>query len=130
MNLLLNLIQLKNKDIINKNNGFVARLSSVGIAKMSSDKAIAKNLDNDFSREEHFKAVLDIKNLFEKSIFLRSEKAKNASNDIVAVHRFINDEALENTARALITLKESIQNGNRIYSLELEELKPTSTHKS
>lgn len=113
-----NLSLIKNKDIVNKGTKI--------IAKMSSDKAINKSLKNGFTLQEHFKAVNDIEALFINAKFLRSEKAKNASKDLVAVHRFINENALENKARALITLKESYQNGNRIYSLELAELQPTA----
>ena len=122
---------IKGKDIVNKD-GIQARLSSVGIAKMSSDKAIQKSLDNGFKVEEHFEAVSNIENLFIQSKFFKSETPKNQSKDIKAVHRFIADNALKDKeAQALITLKESFQNGNRIYSLELEELThPTNLNRS
>ena len=114
-----------NKSIINKNDGRIARISGVGIDKISSDKALNKSLLNGFTQEEHFKAGENIKELFENSTYNRSEKAKNNSIDIVAIHRYItlfqiNDKDTE----ALITLKESVEHGNRIYSLELMELKP------
>ena len=122
---------IKGKDIVNKD-GIQARLSSVGIAKMSSDKAIQKSLDNGFKVEEHFEAVSNIENLFIQSKFFKSETPKNQSKDIKAVHRFIADNALKDKeAQALITLKESFQNGNRIYSLELEGLThPTNLNRS
>ncbi|TLD91015.1 hypothetical protein LS74_010740, partial [Helicobacter magdeburgensis] len=122
---------LKNKEITHKN-GIVARVSSVGIEKMMSDKAIQKSLDNGFSISQHFNAVQNIETLFKNSDFLRTEAPKNQSKDIVGVHRYINTENLqEQNAQALITLKESVENGNRIYSLELEELThPTHLNRS
>ncbi len=122
---------LKNKEITHKN-GIVARVSSVGIEKMMSDKAIQKSLDNGFSISQHFNAVQNIETLFKNSDFLRTEAPKNQSKDIVGVHRYINTENLqEQNAQALITLKESVENGNRIYSLELEELThPTNLNRS
>lgn len=101
----------------------MAKISSVGIEKMMSDKAIQKSLDNGFSISQHFNAVQNIETLFKNSDFLRTEAPKNQSKDIVGVHRYINTENLQKqNAQALITLKESVENGNRIYSLELEEL--------
>ncbi|WP_213243998.1 hypothetical protein, partial [Campylobacter vulpis] len=113
---------LKNKDLEHKS-GIIARLSSVGIEKMLSDKAIQKSVNNGFSEAQHFEAVRDIERLFKNSDFVRSENPKNASKDIKAVHRYINTNDLkEQNASVLMTLKESFQNGNRIYSLELEGL--------
>lgn len=40
-----------NKDIINKNDGRIARISGVGIDKISSDKALNKSLLNGFTQE-------------------------------------------------------------------------------
>lgn len=113
---------IKNIDIPHKS-GIVARLSSTGIDKMLSDKAIQKSLDNGFTKEQHFNAVANIENLFKNSDFLRTESPKNQSADIVGIHRYINTQDLQDqNAQALITLKESVENGNRIYSVELEGL--------
>ena len=122
---------LKNKDIEHKS-GIVARLSSTGIDKMLSDKAIQKSLDNGFTKEQHFNAVANIENLFKNSDFIRTEAPKNQSADIVGIHRYINSQDLqEQNAQALITLKESVENGNRIYSVELETLThPSSVDRS
>lgn len=122
---------IKNIDITHKS-GIVARLSSTGIDKMLSDKAIQKSLDNGFTKEQHFNAVANIENLFKNSDFLRTEAPKNQSADIVGIHRYINAQDLQaQNAQALITLKESIENGNRIYSVELEGLThPSSVDRS
>lgn len=113
---------IKNIDITHKS-GIVARLSSTGIDKMLSDKAIQKSLDNGFTKEQHFNAVADIERLFKNSDFSHTESPKNQSADIVGIHRYINTQDLQDqNAQALITLKESVENGNRIYSVELEGL--------
>ena len=113
---------IKNIDIPHKS-GIVARLSSTGIDKMLSDKAIQKSLDNGFTKEQHFNAVADIERLFKNSDFSHTESPKNQSADIVGIHRYINTQDLQDqNAQALITLKESVENGNRIYSVELEGL--------
>lgn len=122
---------IKNIDITHKS-GIVARLSSTGIDKMLSDKAIQKSLDNGFTKEQHFNAVADIERLFKNSDFSHTEAPKNQSADIVGIHRYINSQDLqEQNAQALITLKESVENGNRIYSVELEGLThPSSVDRS
>ena len=85
---------------------------------MTSDKAIQKIIDNGFSKEEHLKAVLDIKRLFENAKLAQTHKDNKGLSENVLIHR-LNSE-LEN-ANALITTKESIDiNKNKIYSLELE----------
>ncbi|KAA8711154.1 PBECR2 nuclease fold domain-containing protein [Helicobacter canis] len=122
---------IKNIDITHKS-GIVARLSSTGIDKMLSDKAIQKSVNNGFTKEQHFNAVANIENLFKNSDFLRTEAPKNQSADIVGIHRYINSQDLQDqNAQALITLKESVENGNRIYSVELEGLAhPSSVDRS
>ena len=117
--------QLTNKDIVNKNNGIVARISRSGVDKISSDKALNKSLENGFEIEEHFKAAENIQELYENSIYIRSEEPKNESPDIVNFHRYSIFFQINNKdAEAWLTLKESIEHGNRIYSLELDKLKP------
>ncbi|CCF80781.1 FIG00470767: hypothetical protein [Helicobacter bizzozeronii CCUG 35545] len=52
-------------------------------------------------------------------------QTKKASPDIKAMHRYFTRLNVNGKpAEAKITLKESVQKGHRIYSLELEELSP------
>ena len=98
-----------NKNIVNKNDGCIARISGVGIDKISSDKALTKSISNGFTEAEHFVAGKHIKEIFENSIYFKSEKAKNRSIDIIAIHRYIAFFQINNKdAKALITLKESV----------------------
>ncbi|RTI92683.1 hypothetical protein [Campylobacter jejuni] len=110
-----------NKDIENSQTKIKARVSTTGLNKMTSDKAIQKSINNGFTLEEHFKAVNNIEGLFKNAKFIMSEADKKGSKDVKAIHRYV---ANLNNSQAKITLKESYEHGHRIYSLELEELSP------
>ncbi|ELS9368734.1 hypothetical protein R6V89_000243 [Campylobacter jejuni] len=110
-----------NKDIENSQTKIKARVSTTGLNKMTSDKAIQKSINNGFTLEEHFKAVNNIEGLFKNAKFIMSEADKKGGKDVKAIHRYV---ANLNNSQAKITLKESYEHGHRIYSLELEELSP------
>ena len=112
---------LQNKDIANKNDGRIVRLSSTGIGKISSTKAIEKSCNNGFSQKEHFSASADIRNIFENALCVGSFADKNKSPDILAIHRYELDYKVNGRdCKVLLTIKESVNYGNRIYSLELK----------
>ncbi|EOG9652561.1 hypothetical protein ACLMNI_001157 [Campylobacter upsaliensis] len=118
---------LKGKIVENENNGLKASISSEGINKMISVKAVDKSIKNGYTKEEHFKAVENVLNLFKISQFVRSEKANNGSVDIINYHKFNADFSInKKPSRAKITIKESYEGGNKIYSLELLELQRAS----
>lgn len=122
------LTSLIGKNITNQNDGRIAQISRKNIAKMTSDKAIQKSIDNGFTPQEHFKAVQDIENLYQGAILRETHKDKKSNNPNVLFHRYSMN--LDN-ANALITLKETLNEqhkGNKIYTLELEalELKPSA----
>ena len=113
---------LINKPITNQNDGRVAQISRKNIAKMTSDKAVAKSVSNGFEPAEHFKAVQEVDKLYQGSVFKQSEKDPKNNDPALIIHRYNAD--LDN-ANALITIKESLdKDQNRIYSLELESLEP------
>ncbi len=115
-----------NKEIVNKATGITAQISTTGLNKIASKKAIDKSVANGFSRDEHFKVAQDLKKLFENATKKESYADKKQSNDVMAMHRFFAEIIINNKqAQAKMTLKESIEHGNRIYSLELEELIPS-----
>ena len=115
-----------NKEIVNKATGITAQISTTGLNKIASTKAIDKSVANGFSRDEHFKVAQDLKTLFENATKKESYADKKQSNDVMAMHRFFAEIIINNKqAQAKMTLKESIEHGNRIYSLELEELIPS-----
>ncbi|EPF0827586.1 hypothetical protein ACSQDT_001646, partial [Campylobacter upsaliensis] len=118
---------LKGKVVENENNALKASISSEGINKMISVKAVDKSIKNGFSKEEHFISVENVLNLFKISQFVRSEKANNGSADIINYHKFNADFSInKKPSRAKITIKESHEGGNKIYSLELLELQRAS----
>lgn len=116
-----------NKDIVNIATNIKAQISSTGINKIASKKAVDKSINNGFSRDEHFKAGENINKLFENATLKSTKADKNQSPHLRAIYRFDSPLLINNKeANALITLKESIENGKKIYSLELEELSPSS----
>ncbi|UTC93074.1 hypothetical protein [Treponema denticola] len=116
---------VKNTDIKNKETGIIARLSSTGINKMTSNKAVEKSEANGFTRKEHYGAVAEIKVLYEKAKLLNTHTdIKNERSNIVSIKRFTAALTLSDgkSGEALITLKETEEHGHRIYSLELDEI--------
>lgn len=92
---------------------------------MLSGEAFKKSLNNGFTKEEHFAASERIKELYEKSIFYIMEKARRESKDIKGYPKYITKINLNGkNAQAFLTLEELIEHGNKIYSLELQELHP------
>ena len=96
--------------------------------KISSKKAVDKSIANGFTRDEHFAAAQDLKNLFENATKAQSHNDYKQRENIAQVHRFVKDLYInDKPAQAKITLFEKIEGKNRIYTLELESLsKPDS----
>ena len=84
---------------------------------MTSDKAVAKSVANGFEPAEHFKAVEQVTKLFEKGT--KATSYTDPADINLTIHRY--NAPFEN-ANALLTLKEYMQDGKRMYSLELENL--------
>ena len=115
-----------NKEIVNKTTGISAQISTTGINKIASKMAVDKSVANGFTRDEHFAAAQDLKNLFENATKKTSYADKKHSKDVLSMHRFFTPITINNKkAQAKMTIKESVEYGNRIYSLELEELIPS-----
>lgn len=107
---------LFNQELISQT-GEKAYFNLKSLSKMMSDKAIKKSLENGFSREQHLRAVSEIKKLFEKASLVKTDKDLKGSGSIL-IHCF--NSEFENS-NALITTKESLdKNKNKIYSVELE----------
>lgn len=126
--------KVQGKPIHNKATNTDAILSSTGIKKMLSDKAVNKSIANGFTEEEHLEAAEQIKSLFEEAE-LAEERPDTKNNDSnVTIKRYTSGTEVgkENKkAVAKITVKETVENGQRIYSVELEEItKPTDMENS
>jgi hypothetical protein len=115
---------LKNNDnrpvIIKSIDGEEAYLSKTSIGKLISNAAVAKSMDNGFTKEQHYAVASDIDNLFENSIKILSHSDKYKNPDVKAMHRFTAPIFGDNVA--YITVKEATEHGKRIYSVELVEL--------
>ena len=116
------------KDLPNDTTGITASISSAGLNKMLSGEAIKKSIDNGFSAQEHFEAVGRIVELFKKARLVASYPDKKHGDPAVNIKRFVSQDKLKSDKPidALITVKESYENGHRIYSLELDEINKAS----
>ncbi|WP_121022880.1 LPD3 domain-containing protein, partial [Helicobacter vulpis] len=119
------LVPILNQDIKNKETGVVARISRKGLDKISSTKALNKSLANGFTKEEHFRVGANIKALFENARLRQTHEDYKGRRDIKAVHRyFVGININGKKAEVKITIRENLQQGHKIYSIELEELNP------
>ena len=116
------------KDLPNDATGITASISSEGLNKMMSGKAIQKSFDNGFSSAEHFEAVGRIVELYKKARLVVAHPDEKHGDPNVNIKRFISQDKLKSDKPidALITVKESYENGHRIYSLELDEINKAS----
>lgn len=116
--------------ILNKQTGIEANLSKHSVDKMTSAKALEKSKNNGFTLQEHFELAAQIKSLYEEaSLIFTHENLKNPDDpNIVSIKRFVSTGRLSNgkDCDVLITVKETIANGHRIYSIELDEINKAS----
>lgn len=117
------LTNVKGKDLPNDATGIKAKLSSEGINKMTSGPAIKKSIDNGFSGDQHFEAVKRIVDLYKEAKLIKTHPDKNGDKN-VTMKRFVAQDKMKDGTPfdALITLKETVEHGHRIYSLELDEI--------
>lgn len=115
-----------NLPITNQNDKRVAVLSNKAIAKMYSTTSIQKSVKNGFTQEEHFVAAQNIKKLFENAK-LQTSTSDRSGDTSLTIHRYMADLNVNNkNAQAKITIKETLKDGNRIYTMELMELSRSS----
>ena len=122
------LSKIVGQDITNANDGRIAQVSKKNIAKMLSDKAIAKSVNNGFSELEHIEAVKDIQELYTRARFIQTHKDVKHNDPAIIIHRY--KAEVDSNTEALITLKETIEGkyrGNKIYTLELEGLEKSAS---
>ena len=112
----------------NEDTGIKAKLSSTGVNKMLSNKARDKSKNNGFEDAEHLQAAANIDRLFANAVLTEDRPDKNNDPNIVSIKRFSAPFYTgRGFAEARLTVKESIEHGNRIYSLELDEIKKPSS---
>ena len=116
------------KDIPNDATGITASISSEGLNKMMSGAAIKKSVDNGFTPQEHFEAVENVVNLYKRAKLITSYPDQKYNDSKVSIKRFVAQDKLDSgiPIDALITVKETYERGNKIYSLELDEINRAS----
>lgn len=119
-----NLRSIQGQTFVNVDTGIEARLSATGINKLLSNKAREKSHANGFTYAQHFEAISNIDRLFENAVLTEERGDRNRSTDIASIKRFSAPFYTgKEFAEAYITIKEIIEHGHRIYSLELDEIK-------
>ena len=108
----------------NKKTGIEANLSEKSVNKISSEKAIEKSKANGFTVEEHFEVAERIAELYENADLAETSPDKKGSLDLKSIKRFDSEVTLSDGKKAVahITVKESVQNGHKIYSVEVMDL--------
>ena len=127
---LLNKLKSVFGKLVNISTGIEANLSKKSLDKMTSAKALEKSKTNGFTLDEHFELAAKIKPLYESAILVTAHgNLKNPDDqNVVSIKRFVSAAILKSGKKAdvLITVKESIANGHRIYSIELDEINNAS----
>ena len=112
---------LKDIAITNKETGIQATIARKGTKEIISN--VKKSVANGFSFNEHFAVANNLKEVFENAIFAKKLRDTKHNDPRVSIYRFNSAIILNGKeANALITLKEYLENGKRLYALELEEL--------
>jgi len=106
--------------LVTSKDGHEARLNRDSIGKMLSNSAVKKSVDNGFTSKQHFAVVSDIENVYSNSVKVSSSPDRHGYPD-VTIHRLAVPLHFDNGA-AYITVKETLQGGNRVHSLELIEI--------
>jgi len=104
--------------IIKSKDGEEGYINKDSVNKMLS--SYVDSVNNGFNEVQHFAAVADIVNLYENSIKVLSHPDKKGSLNVKAINRFV--APLYENSFALITGKEIVDNGRKIYNLELIKL--------
>lgn len=122
---LKNLERLSGRDIKNRETGIYAQINSTQRNKLVSGAALAKSQNNGFSFKDHFTAVANIDKLFENGSIVDDRPDKDGDPNVLSVKRFSAPLLIgDDFAEAYITVKETV--GNKVYSMELDELKKPS----
>lgn len=104
--------------LYNEKIGFNATISNRTLEKMLSGKATAQSADI----ASHLNAVANIDVLFAKAVLDKSEPEKNGDQQTLGVHKLKVKLADDKGGQLVkITVKELLNDGNRIYSVEAIE---------
>jgi hypothetical protein len=114
---------LAGKDLENKLTGLKAQINSNQRAKMVSNVAIEKSEKNGFTREQHYAVATIIDKLFNVAVRIKAEPDEERDENIKIIDRFAAPfDAGGQKGYARLLVKETVQYGNKIYTLELDTL--------
>lgn len=117
--------ELSGKEIVNRETKIPAQINRKQRDKLVSGAALQKSKNNGFDFSDHFHAIANIDRLYENANLVTDHPDKNGDPNVISIKRFVAPVVLESGyAEAYITVKETV--GNKIYSLELDELKKPS----
>jgi hypothetical protein len=118
------LSRLAGVDLVNEATGITARIGATQRNKIMSNAALGKSLKNGFSRQQHNAAAARIDKLWKYAEQIAEHPDRDNDINIKSIKRFAAPVIFgEETGTAYITVKESIDRGHRIYSIELQEIK-------
>ncbi|MDR0486014.1 MAG: hypothetical protein LBH29_04735, partial [Elusimicrobiota bacterium] len=120
--------KLNGKDIKNIKTGITAQVNTEQRDKLVSNAAVDKSIANGFTREQHYAVAGIIDTLFENALLTEERKGRKGEKDIdiKSIKRFVASFQMADNNEinyAYITLKESVEHGHKIYSVELQEIK-------
>ena len=114
---------LKGIPIKNKATGIVAQFGKEAVGKLVSDKAVKKTLSNGYNEKQHYEAAMNIKQLYEDAVLTLQRPDRDNDPNIKDVKYFsCPTNVLGEDAVANIMVKNTLQHGHHIYTIELQEL--------
>jgi len=123
------LAEQRGKDFTNTRTGISARLSAAGANKLISNAAVEKSIANGFTAKQHNEIAANVGALFEDASLVAQRPDRAGDVNIKSIKRFVTPITVDGKdAAAWITVKESIEHGHRIYSVEgikITALSPT-----
>jgi hypothetical protein len=113
---------LLGKELDNDATEVRALINVVHRNKLVSAKAVGKSIANGFSASQHFAVVAHIGSAWKHASLAETRADRNGDPNIATIKRFVAPILLDGKPEsAFITVKESREHGNRIYSLELKQ---------
>lgn len=110
---------LKGGVFVNRETGLPARLSSTGVGKLISNNAVAKSMANGFTAAQHNALAARIDSLYQNAMLVEDRPDRNGDVNIRSIKRLVCPVQVGSAeAGAYITVKESVEHGNRLYSVE------------
>jgi len=107
-------------DLANVEEGVTAQINGEQRRKLTNNVAIAKSINNGFTEKQHLTVVKNIQRVWKHAIEVSSHK--DAGDPNVTIKRFAAPILLNGEHVAYLTVKETANYGNRIYSLEMLEI--------